>query len=97
MAPALELTFLVTVTIAGETAQGMRALLAHSLMVQTTESITAGKTGRQELDASGLIASTDRKQREMNARAQLTASLLFSQGPQTLGTACVEDGSSVFS
>lgn len=75
----------------------MRALLVHSLMVQTAETIMAGKAGRQELDASVLIASTVRKQREMSAGAQLAASLLFSQGPQTLGTACVEDGSSVFS
>lgn len=66
-------------------------------MVQTTETITAGKAGRQELEAADLIASTVGKQREMKAGAQLTASLLFSQGPQaTLSTACVEGGSSVF-
>jgi hypothetical protein len=49
-------------------------ILAHSLRMQ---SITAGKAGRQEHWAAGYIVSTVRKQREMDASAQLTVSLLI--------------------
>ena len=53
-------------------------ILTHSLRMQ---SITAGKAGRQEHWAAGYIVSTVRKQREMDAGAQLTFAFLFSLLP----------------
>lgn len=49
-------------------------------MMGFLQSIVMGKAWRQEREAAGHVASTVRKQREMDAGAQLAFSFLFRVG-----------------
>lgn len=49
------------------------------------ESVIVGKAWWQERQAAGHVASTVRKQKEMDVGAQLTFSFLFGPGTQSMG------------